>query len=139
MGIRIVLLLFGFLLGACATSNSQINNNDLMEKELGENIQSLESADGKYTLFYSENSVSEADYLTKYMVLENETEKVVKKESLSNSRLSWHSPTELLIEQRIGIVHPEQAPNGIKQYLLNLETGRKKSFPLPEQETHKNQ
>lgn len=130
MKIGIISFCFSLLLlqTTCAPLKDQADYKEKVEAELGKDTQAMESPEGKYTLFFSQEKSSETMELIKFMVVDNETEKLVFQDALSNARLSWHSDTHLLVEQRLGILQKDASENGIRRFLLDPSTGRKNPF-----------
>jgi Mn-containing catalase len=129
MELRIVLFFFSFLLSACVQMKSQPKYIEKMNEELGKNVQRLESPAGTYTLFYSMDTVSEAQQSVKFMVVENETDQLIFQDALANVRLSWYSDSLLLVEQQLGILQKEMSENGMRRFLLDPTNGRKNIIP----------
>lgn len=129
MDLRIVLLCFSFLLTACVQMKSQPDYIKKMNEELGENVQQLKSTEGTYTLFYSTDSVSAAQKSVKFMIVEKKTQQVTFQDVMLNVTFSWYSDSQLLVEERLGILQKDPSANGMRRFLLDPTTGRKNSIP----------
>lgn len=129
MELRIVLFYFSFLLSACVQMKNQPDYMEKMNEELGGNVQQLNSPEATYTLFYSSDSVSDVQKTVKFMIVENETEDLVFQDALPNATFSWYSDTQLLVEERLGILQKNVSGNGVRRFLLDPASGRKTLIP----------
>lgn len=129
MNINFVLLCVPFLFLSCSSAKSNLYDKEKMNEEWGQDVQRLQSPEGKYTLFYSKDTVAEGQEAVKLLVVENETDEPIFQDTLPNATLSWYSDTHLLVEQRLGILQKGASENGIRRFLLNPKNGRKNKLP----------
>ncbi len=118
------IVIFSFAI-QCTTGRGTSSNKDLDKicfMELGEAVAKSSSTDSTFVLCWKEveaNPNSPVPYL-EYIVIKQESLKVVYKGKVLSGSIDWYSDEELLIKEKLGILG--QKSKNIRVYRVNIKT-----------------
>lgn len=113
------------LVAQCTTGRGVNNSNKLEEiclNELGEGVTKISSTDSTYVLCWKEieaNPKNPVPYC-KYIVVKQDSLKVVNRGKVRSGKAIWYSDEELLITEKLGILG--QKSQNIRTYRFNIRT-----------------
>jgi hypothetical protein len=134
-------IIFISLFTAC-NSNKQIkkenqsqNQEDFVKKPINnyftdnDSIQSIPNNKGNYILFLSETEINSANPITDihFIIYDKSTDSIIYENNFNNTKIQWHSNTQLLLTRYYGIKDKPEGTN-IKYQLIDIHTGNIKEY-----------